>query len=203
MRRFQSLSSFEGELFGYDAGAFTGAKHSKPGLLESADVRQGRFRPDWFSRLSGIVFVAPPLRARISEIIPLVRIFIIRFSEQLGCTPSELPPEAAAVLERHCWPGNVRKLRNVIERAVVLAGEDGVIFPDHIELRNHGFNTCVSRMHTGGRRTIDATEERTRVLEALSTCGGNQTKAAQLLGMSRRTLINRIEVYGIARPKKC
>jgi DNA-binding NtrC family response regulator len=100
-------------------------------------------------------------------------------------------------LEEHGWPGNVRELRNVIERAVLLAG-GAAIGPEHLE----GLQVATPGRASGGLHGEIATLERQRIVEALERAAGNQSKAAKLLGVSRRTLLNRLDEYGLPRPRK-
>jgi len=148
-----------------------------------AEVEAGRFRQDLYFRLNGITLHVPPLRARPYEIEPLAR--------ELA-RDKELTTEAIAALRAHAWPGNVRELRNVVERAVVLAG-DGPIEPRHLRLEK------VARSSLKDEK--DALEQK-RILDALATCGGNQTQAAKMLGIARGTLVARLERYDVTRPRK-
>ena len=115
-------------------------------------------------------------------------------------------------LRTHAWPGNVRELRNVIERAVLMA-HDGAILAEHVlldepaqsqpppssELYDADFDGDTAVFDPSPIRGED---EKARIVRALEACGGNQTRAAKLLGVSRRTLINRLEQFDLPRPKK-
>jgi transcriptional regulator with PAS, ATPase and Fis domain len=227
----------ESELFGYEAGAFTGAMHRKEGHLESARggtlfldevseisgelqvkllrvlqerafarvggtelvrtdfrlvaasnrdlaelVGEGRFREDLYYRLDVVPILVPPLRERFEDLEPLVRHFADRVATAEGF---ESPPPEAEFLSRlreHSWPGNVRELENLIERLLVvyrpatlsaglLSKEDSRRFPV----------------------VVGGDEERQRILRVLDSCGGNKTRAARLLGISRRTLYYRLD----------
>jgi DNA-binding NtrC family response regulator len=236
----------ESELFGHEAGAFTGARTTKPGLLETAaggtvfldevgdlpgaaqvkllrvledrrllrvggvtprdlDVRfiaathrdlrnevgKGTFREDLYYRLSGISLSIAPLRERLAELPGLVELFVTQAAERMARTPPSVAPATLARLRSHVWPGNIRELRNVIERAMVLCGGD-VLGPEHVVLES------VTPMTTA--KTGD--DETARILAALQSCAGNQTRAAELLGMARKTLGLRMDALGIPRPKK-
>jgi DNA-binding NtrC family response regulator len=161
-----------------------------------AEVARGAFRQDLFFRLDGITLTIPPLRERIPEIAPLCRAFLARACKEMDRprVPA-LSDEAITALERYPWPGNVRELRNVIDRAVVLCTSDRIEV-DQLPPR--------IRTHDAPHAAADptATGERERILAALDACLWNQTHAAAKLGMARRTLINRIEEYGIPRPRK-
>ncbi len=168
--------------------------------LETA-TEQGRFREDLYFRLSAATLVIPPLRERPSEIELLASRFANRASVRASGTAKDLTPEALAMLKNYSWPGNIRELRNVIERAVVLCG-DSPIEPEHLpaEKMRGTFVRAANRVVAAGATTDQ--EERARVLHALEQAGGNQGKAAILLGVSRRTLINRLEEYKLPRPRK-
>ncbi len=157
------------------------------------EAAEGRFRQDLYFRLNGITLRVPPLRARKSEIAELARRFLETARRQLGLEATqEITPEALSALEAYAWPGNVRELRYVMERTLVTAG-DQPIRPEH-------FPSQILATHEGGAREELATRE--RVVAALAECDGNQTRAAERLGISRRTLINRMIEFGLPRPRK-
>jgi DNA-binding NtrC family response regulator len=164
----------------------------------------------------------PPLRERQIEIEPLARHFLDEFCGQMGQPSPQLTPEAIAMLQGQDWPGNVRELKNVMERAVLLAG-NGPILAQHVmpeptlfpgELPGGFGDTEVDLEEStqviqrpkelaAASPPASAPEgERDRVIEALEACGGNQTRAAELLGVSRRTLINRLDRWKLPRPQK-
>jgi two-component system, NtrC family, response regulator AtoC len=178
----------------------------------AAEVDAGRFRRDLYFRLAGATFTIPPLRERKDEILPLAEQFVASASGPLG-RAFVLADDARAWLTEHDWPGNIRELRNACERAVLLA-PGSVIEKQHLTIeepkrapgRYRSPTTpppgmFTSDMPTQVRATV-AELEKQRILEALDKCAGNQTRAAELLGISRRTLINRLDEYGIARPRK-
>ena len=263
-------AELEGELFGNERGAYTGASQARPGLLESAnggtvfldevgdlplaiqvkllrvleerrilrvggrtpvpidvrfvsatnrdleaEVQRGTFRQDLFYRLNGLSITIPPLRERRREIIPLALRFAESAASQLGRNPPRLTEEASELLLAYRWPGNVRELKNVIGRAIVLS-EDVIrpaALPDFIQ-------KAVAEVAPASVPPPSANEEssppsqaqslkgqlalleRQQILEALEKCHGNQTAAAELLGMSRRTLVNRLAEYELPRPRK-
>jgi DNA-binding NtrC family response regulator len=255
--------------------------------LEEQAAR-GLFRQDLFFRLDGISVQIPPLRERKAEIPPLARQFASDAARRAGTRPPQISDEALATLERHAWPGNIRELKNVIERAVLLAAGE-TIRPEHIVMRSmsmvpepapaqqpmqpapavgrtapmaaipigyasppgpmpaappyatppmpghppHGAPSWIQaappppamdrapdtpQPHTrpaqnivtpyqmpqqmGGLHRDLAELERQRILEALEKTGGNQKEAAELLGISRRTLISRLDEYKLPRPRK-
>jgi two-component system, NtrC family, response regulator AtoC len=177
-----------------------------------AEVDAARFRRDLFFRLAGATFTIPPLRERKDEVLPLAEQFVSSAAGPLG-RAFALSEEARSWLSQHDWPGNIRELRNACERAVLLS-TGSVIEKSHLTIdepkrpptRFRSPTTpppgmMTSDMPTQVRATV-AELEKQRILEALDKCAGNQTRAAELLGISRRTLINRLDEYGIARPRK-
>jgi DNA-binding NtrC family response regulator len=162
-------------------------------------VARGKFREDLLFRLDGLSIRIPPLRERTSEIGPLAE----RFIEQ-ACRESERPPlalsdDALRVLLAHPWPGNVRELKNVIARSIVLC-RSSAIGPEDLVLESARAGSV-----RGGSRAEPAeadASERDRIVAALAEAGGNQTRAAKILGISRRTLIYRLDELGLPRPRK-
>jgi two-component system, NtrC family, response regulator AtoC len=165
------------------------------------------FRSDLFFRLNGVALTIPPLRERRGDIAPLAERFAELAAARHGRGRVTISPAAIGALERHPWPGNVRELQNVVERAVVLcpcSTLDASHFAwDTRSPRPAGRSTAEDGAEPGaGLPQRIASLERQMVLEALEKTGGNQSRAAQLLKIPRRTLISRIEAYGIARPRK-
>ncbi|HEY4122318.1 MAG TPA: sigma-54 dependent transcriptional regulator [Byssovorax sp.] len=177
-----------------------------------ADAETGRFRADVFFRLNGISVTVPPLRERRAEIVALARSFVVGAARRFGRrTPPTLSDDAARVLERYAWPGNVRELRNVLDRAVVLS--DDVILVEHLPPK-----VVAERAPQDGGRAASGEPaapaelvrlrgelvalERQRIVAALERCAGNQTQAAEILGISRRTLVARLGEYDLPRPRK-
>jgi DNA-binding NtrC family response regulator len=280
----------EGELFGYERGAFTGAAHAKAGLIESADggtlfldeigemppatqakllrvvesrevmrlgslrpktvdvrflaathrdleemVTRGQLRQDLYYRLAGVTLVVPPLRERATEIPQLAEELVARFCSDARRPAVPISSAAMRALERYSWPGNVRELRNVIERAVVFCS-GGAIAAEHLGLpldrmpppSGEGWAPmqaapsarmpaapsvappppsaiASSTVAFGAAASLPGEMEaleRQRILDALARCGGNQTEAAQMLGISRRTLLRRLDEYAVPRPRK-
>jgi two-component system response regulator AtoC len=187
--------------------------------LEAA-VRAGTFRADLYFRLNGISLVIPPLRERPGEIAPLAERFAWLAGRQLGRPVApRLSPAALARLERYHFPGNIRELRNVIDRAVALCAKQ-TIGEEHLPpalLRETPVKasavapledapaTARTAKHESPeaaslQQTVEAAE-RQRIVDALDQCAGNQTHAARVLGISRRTLVNRLGEYGLPRPR--
>jgi two-component system, NtrC family, response regulator AtoC len=186
----------------------------------AAEVDAGRFRRDLYFRLAGATFTIPPLRERRDEVLPLAEQFVASAAGPLG-RAFALSEEAKQWLTTHDWPGNIRELRNACERAVLLA-TGAVIERHHLTIEDPSKRAIsgprfrnsptippppgitapsAADMPSQVRATV-AELEKQRILEALDKCAGNQTRAAELLGISRRTLINRLDEYGIARPRK-
>jgi transcriptional regulator with AAA-type ATPase domain len=170
------------------------------------DVEAGRFRRDLYYRINGVTITIPPLRERRDEIVPLARTFAARSRPGASLV---LGREVIAALEHHTWPGNIRELRNTIERAVLMSS-GGTIRPSHLGLerviRETGRDSVptvpVDRISSPSLSTAVADLERQHILDALEQCGGNQTRAARILGISRNTLLARLDNYGLPRPRK-
>jgi DNA-binding NtrC family response regulator len=162
--------------------------------LERAS-KQGAFRQDLYFRVNGITLRVPPLRERKSEIADLARRFLDAASRSVGRSAPEISSEAMRALESYAWPGNVRELRWMMERMLVTA-VDGPILLEHLPEQVLAAD--------GGGDSATGTEAATkeRVIEALEKCDGNQTRAAEMLGISRRTLINRMIEFDLPRPRK-
>ncbi len=183
--------------------------------LEVALVR-GEFRSDLLFRLNVISLVVPPLRERIDEIPALIDTFMGQMCRETGrAMVPRIGGEAMSCLLGYGWPGNIRELKNVMERAFVLC--DGTeIGTQHLPLekmrRSSDETTAVGTTGAppvlrivGDLPPLDDPKkeaERQRMLDALAACNGNQTRAAELLGMPRRTFVYKLEQYGIPRPQK-
>jgi len=158
-------------------------------------VVEGRFRADLLFRLDGIRLTLPPLRARRHEIARLAREFLREASEREEVAVPSLAQGAVDALMLHSWPGNVRELRNVVERALALS--DGrTVEPEHL-LIAPAIGLPVSSENAGPGDC-----RRQRIVSALHQCAGNQTRAAQVLGISRRTLVDRLDALDLPRPRK-
>jgi len=159
-------------------------------------VQQGRFRTDLFYRLNTFPIRIPPLRQRQEDIPVLAAHFVDRFNKEFNKTLEGIDPDAMEALKRHPWRGNVRELRNAVERAMILA--PGPIlqqgdFAFSLEGRSEGH---VDRLLSLPPDGIDMEElERDLVVQALERAGGNQSRAAQMLGMSRDQIRYRIEKF--------
>ena len=168
-----------------------------------AEVSAGRFRADLYFRLNGAVVEVPPLRERRSEILPLAETSVKRAARQMQLAVApRLSGDAQASLLGHAWPGNVRELRNVIERAVLLC-KAAVIC---------GEDLALDAMPSPERVLTDAAptelppglldSERDRIAHALAECGGNQSRAAESLGIPRRSFVRKLAELGLPRPRR-
>lgn len=162
-------------------------------------VERGDLRLDLFYRLGCIIRI-PPLRERVDEILPLAEAFLRTFAAQFGRPPCALSSDAAAALLRYPWPGNVRQLRNVVERAVMLTDGD-VVHADVLELPASTKPSQPLRaippplpLHAARGRVADAVEEE-QIARALVATRGSRARAARLLGISRSTLYNKLKRY--------
>lgn len=155
-------------------------------------VKEGEFREDLFYRLNVIPITLPPLRERRGDIKLLAQHFLSRFS-----TDKELSAESQKLLDDYHWPGNVRELQNTIERATILS-RGKIIGPDDLpaEIRQ-GVSLSSDAIRLPAEGVALEKVERELITQALERTGGNRTKAAELLGISRHTLLYRIEKYGL------
>jgi DNA-binding NtrC family response regulator len=160
--------------------------------LERA-VENGDFREDLYFRLNVIRVELPPLRQRREDIPALVNHFLDRYSRENGRPVESVAPDALQLLRDYDWPGNVRELQNAVERAVILS--DGPILQqDHFQL----FAGARPRVGGGGALSAGVTVsdmEQELILKTLDHCGQNRTRAAEMLGISVRTLRNKLREY--------
>jgi DNA-binding NtrC family response regulator len=193
-------------------------------------VARGGFRADLYYRLNGVSLAIPALRERVDEIPRLANEFVMRFCRESKRPTMPITAAAMAVLQAYPWPGNVRELRNVMERAVVFC-KSLEIAPGHLglsldrahpsrppalagdvrhpsqppshppRLPSHPPTANTVAFGSATPPTIEEME-RERILSVLAQCGGNQTQAAEILGMSRRTLLRRLDEYAVPRPRK-
>ena len=157
-------------------------------------VAQGKFREDLYYRLDVIDIVLPPLAARPGDIALLAKRFMREFAKENASSVKSISKDALEALERYNWPGNVRQLRNVIEKMVVLASGEELTLDDVPK-------DIVSPAQTvqAASSNVQSLEdtEKTSILKALEITGGNKSKAARMLGISRRTLLRRLEEWGM------
>jgi transcriptional regulator with PAS, ATPase and Fis domain len=166
-----------------------------------AAVAEGRFRADFYYRIAQMEVTVPPLRQRAEEIPWIVAGELAR---QEACEPSRVHASFLEACLLRPWPGNVRELLGAVRRAVQNAGGAPLLRAEHLDARaGRPLASAPPGPKTEPPREPEdpAAAERRRIVDALAQAAGNQTAAAQLLGMSLRTLINRIETYDIPRPR--
>jgi len=248
----------ESELFGHEAGAFTGAHRLRRGRFELAHtgtmfldeigelspkvqaallrvlqekeiervggsspirvdvrvlaathrdlrrmVRDGQFREDLYYRLAVVPLHVPPLRDRRGDVRPLVEHFLAKHGPRIGKRAS-LSAEVHDYLDAYAWPGNVREVENLVQRALILAqGPELTVEDFAVSIEDPPRPRPAARAGDGATLRDDLKdEERRRILDALERCQGNQSRAAEQLGMPRRTLVERLRVYGVTRKRK-
>jgi two-component system response regulator HydG len=164
------------------------------------EIKEGRFREDLFYRINVVTIEVPPLRERHEDIPPLADFFLKRFAEKNRRVIKGFTPRAMDLLMRYDWSGNVRELENVVERAVIMARGEMITpmeFPENlkeldVELKEPSLNL------SAGRSLKEVEKE--MILRTLDETGGNRTHAANILGISRRTLQLKLKEYGINPP---
>ena len=155
--------------------------------LEKA-VTEGRFREDFYYRVNVFTIEVPPLRTRRSDIPLLAQHLLERFARQMDTRVRSISPEAMALLVDYDWPGNVRELSNAIERAMVV-GKGDAILPEDLPLRGLG------RLSAGDVPDSLAEVEKRHIASVLARTGWNITRTAELLGVDRATVYNKIRRY--------
>ncbi len=215
-RRFRPSSSASSRSANWNASAATAPSRVDVRVIATTNrnleqsVQRKEFRQDLFFRLNVVPICVPPLRDRRSDIPLLAEQFMLRFARKHGVRVNGVSDPSMAALMDHDWPGNVRELQNVIERAVILCGDGGLLETDHL-----GFAPVVSHSSAApggqpgdgsvaaagglpsGNGIVSLAElERIQIFRALEHTGGNRTHAARLLGISIRTLRNKLHEYG-------
>ena len=161
-------------------------------------LAENRLRADLYYRLNTFQIEIPPLRERKEDIPPLVATFLKRFAKELGKDEPVIAPEAFQKLLDYSWPGNVRELQNAMEYAVVLARQNKISvkeLPAEVQLPAV-LQQQTGRSNNGGVQNLDDME-REAIIAALAQCHGNKKKAAQVLGIQRPTLYNKMKRYAI------
>ncbi|MCU0669428.1 MAG: sigma-54 dependent transcriptional regulator [Myxococcota bacterium] len=166
------------------------------------EVAEGRFRADLYYRIHVVPIELPPLRERREDVKLLAETFLERTRAESGRGPQRIAPEALTALERYAWPGNVRELENAIERAVTLGSGDAIGAADLPgEVLNASRTESLHDAVRSGRLDLETAVGRFEselIREALARTGGNQTRAAEILHITRRLLKLKMDRYGIA-----
>jgi DNA-binding NtrC family response regulator len=169
-------------------------------------IDEGKFRQDLYFRLNVVPIQVPPLRERCDDIAYLAGQFVQRFARKHGVQVQSLAPEAMRILHDHSWPGNVREMQNVIERAVILCGDSQTIEPQHLGMLATPPGSTAESPRKSPLALVSAPAEddhfpsmgeleRRHILAALERCHNNRTHAAKLLDISVRTLRNKLNEY--------
>ncbi len=158
-------------------------------------VEQGRFREDLFFRLDIFQIALPPVRDRGGDIVLLVNHFLKQFSDDYQRDIVGISPECILALESYDWPGNVREIKNVIHRAV-LNSTGGVLLPKHLPERLQKAHKQLPEISLPMGSTLKEAE-RIMITRTLNWTQNNRRRTASILGISRRTLYNKLEIYGL------
>ena len=161
------------------------------------EVTANKFREDLFYRLQVMPISLPPLRERKGDISQLIEYYIDRYNREVRKRVRGVTPDAAALLEHYRWPGNIRELRNAIERAMLLIDREWLTAEDFASLTRTAVSSAF-RLPADGVSLEEV--EKQLLVQALERCGGNQTHAGQLLGINRDQVRYRIEKFGLQKP---
>jgi DNA-binding NtrC family response regulator len=161
------------------------------------DVAAGRFRKDLYYRLQVVEIKLPPLRSHKEDIPDLVEHFIATLAPQLGVPPIEVTPDELAYLAQYDWPGNVRELRNLIERSLIVGALNVSALYQGMSRRAPSQAPAPGLTGPTDLQTL----EKQHILAVLESVGGDKTRAAQLLGISRRTLERRVAEWAETAPR--
>jgi len=164
-----------------------------------AEVQAGKFREDLFYRLQVMPITLPPLRERDGDISLLVNYYIDRYNREFRKRVRGATPEAMVQLQRYRWPGNIRELRNAIERAMLLMDRDWLEPNDFVTLTRGAGSALQFQLPASG--VVLEEVERQLLVQALERARGNQTHAGHLLGINRDQVRYRIEKFGLAKPQ--
>lgn len=165
-------------------------------------IKQGKFREDLYYRLNVFPITLPPMRERLEDIPALVGYFIEKYEKSYNRTDVRLSPKVLDAFNQYPFPGNVRELQNIIERAILLSDSDGIIKLEHLPpsiqelgLQHESIDETDHIQETTELKAIVARFEAKIVRQKLKENGGNQTLTAQQLGVSRRTLVDKVSKY--------
>jgi len=154
-------------------------------------VEERRFREELYYRVNVLTLVVPPLRERPADLVPLAEHFLGLHARRLGKPVERFSEDARALMERYLWPGNVRELENAVQRAVILAAGREIRAAD-LALPEDRLKAEASLPHTATLEEV----ERHWIARTLERCGGNQSAAAEALGIDRSTLHRRLKTFG-------
>jgi Nif-specific regulatory protein len=160
------------------------------------DILSDRFRSDLFYRLNVFPIYLPPLRERGSDVILLADHFLLKYSKEMGKRVKRISTAAIEAFLSHKWPGNVRELENCMERAVLLTKTETVDcmhLPPSVQVREKD----ADRKEQSKLSSLVEAQEKTLIIEALEEAKGNQTKAARILGTTKRIIQYKISKMGI------
>ncbi|MCG8617871.1 MAG: sigma 54-interacting transcriptional regulator, partial [Desulfobacterales bacterium] len=166
-------------------------------------MEEGRFREDLYYRLNVFPITLPPLRQRVEDLPLLINHFAREIAPSLGVQPPTIDDDALTNLMRYEWPGNIRELRNIVERCTLLAS-DGIILPSHLPaeiaagVSHEETDTPDAGVAASNSRLAD--HEKALILKALNETNWNQSAAARNLGITRDHLRYRIKKYNLIRP---
>jgi transcriptional regulator with PAS, ATPase and Fis domain len=158
-----------------------------------AEIDDNKFRRDLFYRLNVISFAIPPLRERKEDLAELVEYFVGQLRHRMNRPALCLSDHAREQIFQHSWPGNIRELRNTLERSVVLSGEE--VVDEIIGLSHEKSNTVSEKSHDSFQPTSLAEIERLHIMRVLDQVGGRREKAAAILGITARTLYRKLSEY--------
>lgn len=158
--------------------------------LEKA-IEKGEFREDLYHRINEFSIDVPPLRERIDDLPEFAHYFLIQADEELGKEVKRISAEAIDILKQHRWDGNLRELRNVIRRATLFAETD------EITVENLPVLTSRRQREEDNDMALQPGDEKEQILNALRKARGNKTVAAKLLQIDRKTLYNKMHLYGM------
>ncbi|MEJ2628228.1 MAG: sigma-54 dependent transcriptional regulator, partial [bacterium] len=155
-------------------------------------IKKKKFREDLFYRLSVAILSIPPLSKRKDDIIPLVQHFITLYSKKMNKPVPKLHPQVSAIFQNYDWPGNVRELENIIEQALIVEKKNCITVEDlPPKFQEYSIDPD---LFIQGNPTLEEIEKR-YILSVLKNTSGNKKKAAEILNISRTTLISRLKKY--------
>lgn len=162
----------------------------------AACVKRGEFRDDLYYRLKVMEITIPPLAERIEDTMILAKVFLQEYNKEFNRNVTNIDPEVEQLFQGYSWPGNIRELKNVIERGVILCQGD-TLLPEHLPIELHGKGDVKEVVRSSLGRVSLQEMEKEHILEVLNTVEGNKSKAARILNISRSTLREKLKAYGM------